>query len=59
MNKRQKELLGEKIMDAGNLAAAALAFGSLVSQVNIWLIVLGLLIFGVFYLIGLWLRRDT
>jgi hypothetical protein len=59
MNKRQKELLGEKIMDAGNLAAAALAFGSLVSQVNIWLIVLGLLIFGVFYLIGLWLRRDA
>jgi hypothetical protein len=56
MDQEQKSLLAEKIMDAGNLAVAALTFGSLVGTFNLWVLILGLAIFVAFYLLGLKLK---
>ena len=56
IDQEQKGLLAEKVMDAGNLAVAALTFGSLIGSFNLWIVVLGIIIFLASYLLGLKLK---
>lgn len=57
MDKKQKALLVEKIIDPGNLAIAALTFGSLIGEFNLVLLALGIILFITSYFWGIRLKR--
>jgi hypothetical protein len=52
-----RRILSEKFFDAGNLALAALVFGSFLTEKTIrWsIVVIGLVFCILFYLLGIWL----
>lgn len=60
LNLRQRELLAEKLMDLGNIAAGSLVFGVLIKRelFSIWSLVFGIVSVIVAYSVAMALKKE-